>query len=163
MSSFLYICKKEEKYFEKFLYTIPFFEKVWYTIINIYYANTRMSALCRRHKEGDRLFSKLFSRSKPGTSAYRRRMAKELHGLAVKYVTERREGNDDVIGRGGALALHGDEFLVYSSGDILLRADPALMDASYLMSGDGVVITAPDKLRDGAVRTVIVHFVYHRR
>ncbi len=109
------------------------------------------------------MFFKLFSKNTPGSPAYRMRMAKELHGLSVKYVTERRDGNDDVIGRGGALALHGKEFLVYSSGDILLRTDPLQMDASYLMSGDGVVITAPDSLKDGAVRTVIVHFVYHRR
>ena len=31
------------------------------------------------------------------------------------------------------------------------------------MSGDGVVITAPDKEHGGAVRTITVHYVYYRK
>ena len=101
--------------------------------------------------------------NRPGTMAYRKKMAKELHGLAIKYVTERNADNDDVIGHGGSLTVRGDEFLVFASGDIVFRTSVSEMDVSFLMSGDGAVITAPDHGRDGDVRSIIVHFVYHRK
>lgn len=101
--------------------------------------------------------------NRPGTPAYRRKMAKELHGLAIKYVTERHEDNDDVIGHGGSLTVRDDEFLVFASGDIIFRASVSEMDTSFLMSGDGAVITAPDRGRNGEIRSIIVHFVYHRK
>ena len=37
------------------------------------------------------------------------------------------------------------------------------LEASNLMSGDGVVIKGPDLLRDGKIRTITVHFVYYRK
>lgn len=101
--------------------------------------------------------------NRPGTMAYRKKMAKELHGLAIKYVTERNADNDDVIGHGGSLTVRGDEFLVFASGDIVFRTSVSEMDVSFLMSGDGAVITAPDHGRGGDVRSIIVHFVYHRK
>ncbi len=110
------------------------------------------------------IFSKLFS-SKKNTSSYAFRLerAKSLHGQAVKYVTEQREGNEDVIGRGGALALHGDDFIVDSSGDRLFVCNVRELEASNLMSGDGVVIKGPNSLEGGKIRTITVHFVYYRK
>lgn len=100
---------------------------------------------------------------KPDTYAYRLERAKELHGQVVKYVTERRNDNDDVIGRGGALALHGDTFIVDSSGDRLFVCNVGELEASMLMSGDGVVIKGPNLLENGKERTITVHFVYYRK
>ena len=52
-------------------------------------------------------FSKLFGRDKnPNSYAFKLERAKSLHGQPVKYVTEHRNGNEDVIGRGGAMCLH---------------------------------------------------------
>ena len=101
--------------------------------------------------------------NRPGTLAYRKKKAKELHGLAIKYVTERNGDNDDVIGHGGSLTLRDDEFLVFASGDIIFRTSVSEMDVSFLMSGDGAVITAPDYGRNREMRSIIVHFVYHRK
>ena len=100
---------------------------------------------------------------KPDTYAYRLERARELHGQVVKYVTERRGDNDDVIGRGGALALHGDTFIVDSSGDRIFMCNVADLEAAMLMSGDGVVIKGPDILKNGTMRTITVHFVYYRK
>lgn len=86
-----------------------------------------------------------------------------LHGLVIRYVTERHDDNEDVIGRGGNLSIHGDELLVFSSGEILLRAKIAELDVSELMSGDGVILTAPNLEEDGRVRTMTAHYVYHRK
>jgi len=109
-------------------------------------------------------FSKLFGKSKdPGSYAFRLEKAKSLHGQPVKYVTENRDGNEDVIGRGGALALHGDEFIVDSSGDRLFVCKVRELEAATLMSGDGVVIKGPNLLEEGKIRTITVHFVYYRK
>jgi hypothetical protein len=44
-----------------------------------------------------------------------------------------------------------------------MRCKIADMQASELLSKDGVVITAPDLEHDGRVRTVIVYYVYHTK
>ena len=110
------------------------------------------------------IFSSLFGRSKNENSyAFRLERAKSLHGQPVKYVTEHVNGNEDVIGKGGALALHGDEFIVDSSGERLFVCKVKDLEASNLMSGDGVVIKGPNLLEDGKLRVITVHFVYYRK
>ena len=100
---------------------------------------------------------------KPGTYSYKMERAKELHGQVIKYVTERIDNNEDVIGRGGALTVHGDTFIVDSSGDRLFVCDIKDLDTSWLMSGDGVIIRGPNQLDGGRERTITVHFVYYRK
>lgn len=109
-------------------------------------------------------FKRLFGVGKnPDSYAYRLEKAKSLHGQAVKYVTEHRGGNEDVIGRGGALAIHEDTFIVDSSGERLFVCKISELEASTLMSGDGVIIKGPNLLEDGRIRTITVHFVYYRK
>lgn len=109
-------------------------------------------------------FSKLFSKKDDTASySYRLKMAKSLHGQPVKYVTERREDNEDVIGRGGAMAVHGDTFIVDSSGERLFVCNISELEVSTLMSGDGVIISGPNLLEDSKMRSIIVHFVYYRK
>ena len=99
----------------------------------------------------------------PNSYAYKLEKARELHGQVIKYVTERNEDNDDVIGRGGALSVHGDKFIVDSSGDRLFMTDIKTLETSWLMSGDGVIIRGPNLLESGKERTITVHFVYYRK
>jgi hypothetical protein len=109
-------------------------------------------------------FSKLFGTNKnPNSYSFRLERAKSLHGQVVKYVTENRDGNEDVIGRGGSLCLHGDDFIVDSSGDRLFSCNVKDLEANNLMSGDGVVIKGPDSLHGDVMRTITVHFVYYRK
>ena len=110
------------------------------------------------------IFKKLFGVGKnPDSYAYRLERARSLHGQPVKYVTERRYDNEDVIGRGGALAVHGDTFIVDSSGERLFVCNIAELETSMLMSGDGVIIKGPNILENGKMRTITVHFVYYRK
>ncbi len=109
-------------------------------------------------------FSKLFGLDKKENSyAFRLERAKSLHGKAIRYVTEHINGNEDVVGRGGALCLHGEDFIVDSSGERLFSCNVRDLEASNLMSGDGVVIKGPDSLHGGIHRTITVHFVYYRK
>ena len=95
--------------------------------------------------------------------AFREKRALELHGKTVRYVTENRDGNEDVVGRGGAMAVKDGRFYIDSGGDRLFVSDIANLEASYLMSGDGVIIKGKDILNGEKERTVTVHFVYYRK
>ena len=109
-------------------------------------------------------FKKLFGIREDETSyAFRRKMALSLHGQPVKYITERREDNDDVVGRGGHMAVHEDDFILDSGSDTLFRCPIGSLSCAMLMSGDGVIVTGPNALEDGKVRTFTVHFVYYRK
>ena len=110
------------------------------------------------------IFKKIFGIGKnPDSYAFRLERARSLHGQVIKYVTEHRNDNEDVIGRGGALAVHGDTFIVDSSGERLFVCNIKDLEASNLMSGDGVVIKGPNLLENGKMRTITVHFVYYRK
>ena len=87
----------------------------------------------------------------------------ELHGQLIKYVTERIDGNDNVVGRGGSISLRDGQLLLFSSEKILMRADVSAVDASYLLSGDGVVLTAPNLEDEGKTHSYIAYFVYYRK
>ncbi len=86
-----------------------------------------------------------------------------LHGQAIKYVTERKNDEDIVVGRGGSISVRNGELLLFSSDKILLRADLKELDASYLLSGDGVILTAPNKDENGQERKYVAYFVYYRK
>ena len=109
-----------------------------------------------------KLFKKMTKSNNPESKRYRYDMAQRICGHHVKYVTERIDNVDEVIGRSGGLNIRGDELLVYASFKVLMRCKIADMEASELLSKDGVVITAPDLENGGKVRTVIVYYVYYR-
>ena len=105
----------------------------------------------------------LFKKKKAGPKkSERRKKAAQLHGQLIKYVTERRDGNDDVIGRGGNLSVRDGELIVFSSSDIIFRGAVDELEISSLLSGDGVVISGCNTL-DGKEREIIAYYVYHRK
>lgn len=107
---------------------------------------------------------KLFSKRKkdPNSKQYRWEMARQMANHHIRYVTEKINGVDEVIGRNGGLNIRDDELLVFASSDVLLRCKIAEMQAWELLSKDGVVITAPDLENGGRERTIIVYYVYYR-
>ena len=107
-------------------------------------------------------FKKLTESKNPESYRYRRAMAEKICGHHVKYVTERIDNVDEVIGRSGGLNIKDDELLVFASADVLMRCKIADCQASELLSKDGVVITAPDLEHGGIERTIIVFYVYYR-
>ncbi len=109
------------------------------------------------------LFSGFGRKKGQSGAAERRRRAMELHGQAIKYVTERIDDNDNVVGRGGSISVRNGQLLLFSSDKILLRAEISTLDASYLLSGDGVVLTAPNLEENGRERRYVAYFVYYRK
>lgn len=109
-----------------------------------------------------KVFEKLTKSKNPESKRYRMDMAKRICGHHVKYVTERKDDVEEVIGRSGGLNIRDDELLVFASADVLMRCKIAEMQAAELLSHDGVVITAPDLEHGGVMRTIIVYYVYYR-
>ena len=107
---------------------------------------------------------KSFTRSKnPDGKRYKKDMARHLDGMALKCVTERINGIEEVIGKSGAIILKGDELIVYSGQEILIRVNIFAMKAWELMSLDGVVITFPDPAAEEGERTVVAYYSYYRK
>ena len=108
------------------------------------------------------LFKRIFKPKKPDSKRFRREMAEQMCGHHIRYVTEKRNGVDEVIGRNGGLNIRDDELLVFASADVIFRCKIDDMQAWELLSTDGVVITAPDLEHGGVERTIIVFYVYYR-
>ena len=89
-------------------------------------------------------------------------MARQMANHHIRYVTEKINDVDEVIGKNGGLNIREDEMLVFASSDVIFRCKIEQMEAWELLSKDGVVITAPDLEHDGRVRTIIVYYVYYR-
>ncbi|MBQ9112680.1 MAG: hypothetical protein IJY08_03775 [Clostridia bacterium] len=109
------------------------------------------------------LFKKLTKSKNPDSKKFRREMAYAVSGQHIKYVTEKRDGVDEVIGRNGGLNIRNDEFIVYASSDVLFRCPVDDLQIWELLSRDGVVLTGPDLEHGGAERTVIAYYVYYRK
>lgn len=107
------------------------------------------------------LFSFL-SKKDPSSLAYKKNMAQMISNKRIKYVGEKINGVEEVIGKGGSISIRDDEILVFASADVLLRTKIADMNAAELLSKDGVIITAPDLEHGGKERTIVVYYVYHR-
>lgn len=98
----------------------------------------------------------------PSSKRFRREMAERIAGHRIRYVTERKDDVDEVIGREGSLSVRDGEFIVFASSQILFRCLVDELQAWELLSKDGVVLTAPDLEHGGAERTIIVYYVYYR-
>ncbi len=101
-------------------------------------------------------------KKKEDSPAFRRQMAEKIAGKHIKYVTERIDNEDIVIGREGSLCLRDGEMIVFASADILFRTPVDSLAASELMSLDGVILTGPDLEHGGELRTVIAYYLYYR-
>ena len=108
-------------------------------------------------------FFDIFKRKKdPNSKEFRREMALRINGRHIRYVTEKRDGVEEVIGREGHLNIKDDELLVYASSDVVFRAKIDELQMWELLSKDGVVLTGKDLEHDSAERTVIAFYVYYR-
>ena len=109
---------------------------------------------------------KLFGRKKREDSpAFRRDMAKKIDGMSIKYVTERHDDSDtsgdSVIGRNGSLIVKDRELLVYSSSDIVFRAEIDRLSMSPLLSGEGIILEGNDTEHGGTHRKIIAYHTYY--
>lgn len=109
------------------------------------------------------LFKRLTKSKNPDSKKFRREMAMAIDGRHIRYVTEKRDNVDEVIGREGHLNIKEDELIVYASADTVFRAKIDELQIWELLSKDGVVLTGADLEHGGVERTVIAYYVYYRK
>lgn len=97
------------------------------------------------------------------SARYRMEFADRLNGMVIKYVTERIDNEDIVIGRDGMINRKDDEILVVSDMKVVFRSKIVETRLSELLSLNGAVLTGCDLEHDGRERTVIAHYEYHRK
>lgn len=106
---------------------------------------------------------KLTKNKNPESKQFRWDMARSINGQHIRYVTEKKNEVDEVIGRNGGINLRDDELILYASSDVVFRAKVEQLQIWELLSKDGVVLTGADLEHGGEVRTVIAYYVYYRR
>lgn len=109
-----------------------------------------------------KLIQKLTRSKNPESRRFRYDMAAQICGHHIRYITERRNDIDEVIGREGSLNIRDDCLIVSTPSETILRCRIEEMQAWELLSHDGVVITAPDMEHGNVERTIIVYYVYYR-
>lgn len=110
----------------------------------------------------ERLRQKLIPKDE-NAPAFRMEMARRVDGKRIRYVTERTDGEDAVIGREGSLTLRGDELILMADGNVLFRCAPRRTKISELLSLDGVILEGNDLEHDNAYRCVIAYYLYYRK
>ena len=108
-------------------------------------------------------FKKLTRSKNPNSKKFQREMAMSVNGKHIRYVTEKKDDVDEVIGRSGGLNIRDDEMILYASANVVFRCKLDNLQIWELLSKDGVVLTGPDLERGGEVRTVIAYYVYYRK
>ncbi|MBQ7922927.1 MAG: hypothetical protein IJ325_10205 [Clostridia bacterium] len=93
---------------------------------------------------------------------YKLDLANYLHGKALKCVTEKVNGIEEVVAKKGSIIRKEDELLVFASQDVVMRANVLEVSAWELLSLEGVVITAPDLEHGGEERTIVAYYSYWR-
>lgn len=96
------------------------------------------------------------------TLSFRTEMAKKIALHRLRYVTERVDETDLIIGRDGGFNIRNGEFIVSADNRVVFRCHVKDMKASELLSKEGAIITAPDLEKGGEMRTIIVYYVYFR-
>ena len=108
-------------------------------------------------------FDRFKKKRDPNSKQFRREFALAINGRHIRYVTEKRDGVEEVIGREGHLNIKDDEMLIYASSDVVFRAKIDELQMWELLSKDGVVFTGNDLEHGGVERTVIAFYVYYRK
>ena len=97
------------------------------------------------------------------SAAFRYAMAQKLNNRHVRYVTERFEGIEEIVGREGHLNIlpDGEHFAVTCGIEEIFRARIDGLTMGELMSLDGVVLTGFDEVM-GRERSVTAFYLYYR-
>ena len=107
-------------------------------------------------------FKKITKSKDPNSKRNRWDMAQMICGKHIRYVSEKQNDIDVVIGREGGFNIREEDLLVYASSKVVFRAKIDDLQIWELLSKDGVVLTGYDK-ESQKERTVIAYYVYYRK
>lgn len=105
----------------------------------------------------------LFKHKKPEEKlSFKMDLAKRMTEKRLKYATERDGDTDIVIGKNGGFNVRDGQLIVSADNRVIFRCNIAEMDASELLSLEGVIISAPDLEHGGKLRKIVAYYVYYR-
>ena len=97
--------------------------------------------------------------------AFRREMAEKIAKKRPRYVSERIDGEDLVISKGGEMHIKDGVFVLTSGFEYgsktVFRCEVDKMRSSELMSLEGAILEGPDIEHSGKTRKIIVYYVYY--
>ena len=106
-----------------------------------------------------------FRKDKPpkntNSPRYKRWMAEKINEKHIRYVVEREENDERIIGRDGFISIVKNDLVVMSDGEEKFRTPIDKMSAWEFLSLQGVTITGFDIIT-GRERTVMAYYSYHR-
>ena len=98
---------------------------------------------------------------KTGSPAFKRDMAEKISVQRLRYVTERRDGIETVIGKSGGFSIKNDFLIVLADLDIAFRGYIPELEISELLSKEGAVIVGRDLEHGNEMRTIVAYYVYY--
>ena len=108
------------------------------------------------------IFSKIFGKTKNENSPkFKEEMACKLDRKVIKYVTERKDGIDTVIGKRGCLYHKEDRLQVISDDGVVFDGKVRDILMSELLSKEGVIVSGPDLSRGGEYREIVCYYTYY--
>ena len=93
--------------------------------------------------------------------SFKRYMAEKISVQRLRYVTERKDGLETVIGKEGGFSIKDDFLIVLADLDVVFRGYIPELDISELLSNEGAVIVGKDLEHGGIERTVVAYYVYY--
>lgn len=92
---------------------------------------------------------------------FKRYMAAKLNGRSIRYVLQREDNSDRVIGKDGFIAVTDGILSVNCGVKTLFSAQVDTLEAWEFLSLEGVTLTGYD-LVEGRERTVMAYYKYYR-
>ena len=109
----------------------------------------------------EKLKKKILAKNE-GSRAYKLDKAKGFDSKKVKYVTERAESGETVIGRAGYINVAGGVLSVCCEAKVVFESDAAELFCGELLSLGGVIFTGFDRIAQRE-RTVVCYYEYYRK
>ena len=92
---------------------------------------------------------------------FKRYVAVKLNGRSIRYILERSDNTDRVIGKGGFIAVTDGILSVICGEKRLVSAQVDTLGAWEFLSVEGVTVTGYD-LTEGKEPTVMAYYKYYR-
>lgn len=108
------------------------------------------------------IFSRLFRKENIASKRYRLEYARKLDGKLLRYVTERLESGEVVVGKDGHITVKEDVLRIYCGAEPVFSCGCEELLAAELMSHDGVMVEGLDGV-SGCQRKLVAHYKYYRK
>ena len=105
----------------------------------------------------------LFAKKKKpeDTPDFRKKKAEQIKDKRIRYITERQDESDSVIGKNGGFIVKDGVLSVYSEEKTLFSCTVTELSMSELLSLEGIILEGNDIVSGGKKRKIIAYYVYY--